>query len=159
MDKGRCFVNTETVCQYCGHENQVGWRFCSQCGKSRNPPTAAKPFPQVLEIHPEADLTKVLEDILRWERGLLEGWTPSVDQFKELCELKLTENQQQCLIRRYQLHLVGSQPVVSAASIARERGGSGAATMTALQSALSSLNLPVHYIVPDEVKDRWFQSL
>lgn len=136
-------MNTLTTCHHCSHENQVGWRFCSQCGKSRKLQTVARKFAVKLDFHPEADLGTVLGDILRFDSDLLAEWSPGIDRFRQLCERHLTENQQQCLIRRYKLHLPGRQDTASAAIIARERGGSGSAAMDAVKAALRNLSEPI----------------
>ena len=125
-------------CHRCGYENQEGYNFCSKCGASKTPRNLAKVWPEVVDVHPEADLTTLMGEILYYANDMVD-WLPSVAEFRQICELKLTENQRQCLYRRYQLHLAGSQKVQKWDTIAKERSGSGGVVKSATETAKSRL--------------------
>lgn len=133
-------MGSTIACRVCGHHNQEGFKFCSECGKSRNPPPQAREFPVVLSIHPEADLTAVMKEVLGYYAHLTDDWLPSTGYFEALCHSELSKNQRQCLYRRYQLHLPGTHDkVVSYAAIAAEREGPESTVVTAVAAAIRNL--------------------
>lgn len=140
MNEG-VIMNAEVVCGFCGHKNQVGWKFCSQCGKRRQPWTAAIPFPTLVDIHPQADLFEVMYQIS--PSGILGGRSLSVDEFRQVCETHLSLNSRQCLYRRFQLNKPGKRPLVPWKLIGDERGSSGQSVKVACLKAIARLRRPI----------------
>ena len=138
-------MNAEIVCGFCGHKNQKGWKFCSQCGKRRQPWTAAIPFPTVVDIHPEASLLEVMYQI--FPSGYPQGRSLSVDEFRQACEEHLSLNDRQCMYRHFQLDKPGEQPLVPWKLIANERGSTGQSVKTACLKAIRRLRQPLRHLI------------
>lgn len=126
-------METET-CLKCGHENPEGFKFCNECGKSRNPQVTEKRFANLVDIHEDADLSRVATHLFGDEQ-----YIPSASELRKALERLPTDNQRQCFIRVMRLHLPGKQGREAYTTVAAERNGSSTAVSSAFDRASSMI--------------------
>ena len=102
-------------------------------------PTSPRPFPVIIDVNENADLTTVVKEVLRERNETLHDWIENPAKFTAVCMYALSLNQRQCLIRRFRLYRAGPQELMPWAEIARERNGSSPAARQAVSSALRAL--------------------
>ena len=106
-------MKRKKVCRYCGNLNPEGSRFCNKCGRSIS---KRKIYPDLLEIHKEADLTLLAIHLF----GNTD-WVPTVEELRNALVKIGRENRQQTFIRVLRLHLPGVQERALLKEIAAER--------------------------------------
>jgi hypothetical protein len=122
-------------CSKCGHSNPSGFKFCNECGKSSKAPVVAKEFPEILEIHEQADLSRVALGLFGEPELAI-----SVEELRTALNRLPTENQQQNYIRVMQLHLPGVQVRATFESVANDRNVSSTTVRSSFDSATRKLN-------------------
>lgn len=117
------------VCNRCGHENPKGFKYCNNCGRSRNTQQVAKKFPTLVEIHEDANLDRVAMQLFEDAK-----YIPTVHELREAVN-SLNANWKQVFIKVMSLDLPGIQARRTYAQVAQERNGSSSAVRSAFWNA------------------------
>lgn len=115
--------DSKWCCKRCGYENEIHLRRCGRCRRLKELPRGAKPFPVELDIHPNASLRWMIEDVVGpyLHRQLRDDDIPDIELFRKMCWV-LTDIEFQIFIRRYNLHRAGQHELMDIREIASQRG-------------------------------------